>query len=54
MADAFRALLGHAREGGIRFRPLGQLLPADPATLPLGELRRGSLAGREGWLGVQR
>ncbi|MEG7361934.1 4-deoxy-4-formamido-L-arabinose-phosphoundecaprenol deformylase [Pseudomonas citronellolis] len=54
MADAFRALLGHAREGGIRFRPLGQLLPADLATLPLGELRRGSLAGREGWLGVQR
>ncbi|SDK56132.1 undecaprenyl phosphate-alpha-L-ara4FN deformylase [Pseudomonas delhiensis] len=54
MADAFRQLLGHAREGGIHFRPLGQLLPADPATLPLGELRRGSLAGREGWLGVQR
>lgn len=54
MADAFRRLLGHAREGGIHFRPLGQLLPADPATLPLGELRRGSLAGREGWLGVQR
>ncbi|MED5606790.1 MULTISPECIES: 4-deoxy-4-formamido-L-arabinose-phosphoundecaprenol deformylase [Pseudomonas] len=54
MADAFRQLLGHAREGGIHFHPLGQLLPADPATLPLGELRRGSLAGREGWLGVQR
>lgn len=54
MADAFRQLLGQAREGGIHFRPLGQLLPADPATLPLGELRRGSLAGREGWLGVQR
>jgi len=54
MANAFRQLLADARQGGIHFRPLGQLLPADPATLPLGDLRRGTLEGREGWLGVQR
>ncbi|MDF3937094.1 4-deoxy-4-formamido-L-arabinose-phosphoundecaprenol deformylase [Pseudomonas citronellolis] len=54
MANAFRQLLADTRQGGIHFRPLGQLLPADPATLPLGDLRRGTLEGREGWLGVQR
>ncbi|HBN9855909.1 TPA: 4-deoxy-4-formamido-L-arabinose-phosphoundecaprenol deformylase, partial [Pseudomonas aeruginosa] len=34
--------------------PLGELLPDDPRNLPLAELVRGRLAGREGWLGVRQ
>ncbi|WP_435606082.1 4-deoxy-4-formamido-L-arabinose-phosphoundecaprenol deformylase [Pseudomonas knackmussii] len=54
MAEQFRQLLGRARQGDIHFQPLGQLLPTDPAALPAGQLTRGTLEGREGWLGVQR
>jgi len=53
LADEFRRLLALARERGVHFQPLGDLLPSDPATLPTGHLQRGSLPGREGWLGVQ-
>ena len=41
------------RGRGIRFKPLGSLLPATLDRLPAGLLRRGELPGREGWLGVQ-
>ncbi|WP_459077334.1 4-deoxy-4-formamido-L-arabinose-phosphoundecaprenol deformylase [Metapseudomonas sp. CR3202] len=54
MAKQFRQLLQRARHNDIRFQPLGWLLPDDPATLPAGQVVRGDLAGREGWLGVQR
>ncbi|MBB4863441.1 undecaprenyl phosphate-alpha-L-ara4FN deformylase [Pseudomonas nitritireducens] len=54
MAHDFRRLLGQARSQGIRFVPLGRLLPDDPASLAVARLVRGELAGREGWLGVQR
>lgn len=54
MAEDFRQLLGRARQDEIHFQPLGRLLPQDPATLPAGQLVRGALEGREGWLGVQR
>lgn len=54
MANDFRQLLQQAQQRDIRFQPLGQLLPADPATLPAARLVRGQLAGREGWLGVQQ
>ncbi|SDI64865.1 4-deoxy-4-formamido-L-arabinose-phosphoundecaprenol deformylase [Pseudomonas panipatensis] len=54
MAEDFRQLLGRARQDDIHFQPLGRLLPQDPATLPAGQLVRGALEGREGWLGVQR
>lgn len=54
MAPAFRSLLTRAGANGVRFLPLGQLLPARLETIPAGELVRGKLAGREGWLGVQR
>ncbi|WP_277963172.1 4-deoxy-4-formamido-L-arabinose-phosphoundecaprenol deformylase [Pseudomonas sp. RIT-To-2] len=54
MADDFRRLLATARERQIQFQPLGQLLPADPGSLPVEQLTRGTLEGREGWLGVQR
>ena len=53
MANHFRQLLVDARTRDIRFQPLGQLLPADPAILPRGRVLRGALEGREGWLGVQ-
>jgi undecaprenyl phosphate-alpha-L-ara4FN deformylase len=32
---------------------LGDLLPDAPNTLPTGRVVRGTLEGREGWLGVQ-
>lgn len=43
-----------APNGAASFRPLGELLPDDPRSLPLAELVRGRLAGREGWLGVRQ
>lgn len=54
MANEFRQLLAQAGQRGIQFQPLGNLLPADPASLPLAHLTRGVLGGREGWLGVQQ
>ena len=53
MAEEFARLLREARARGIRFNPLGSLLPTTPDRLPPGRLRRGSLPGREGWVGVQ-
>ena len=53
MAKDFRQLLAQAKARAIAFQPLGHLLPADLQTLPEGRLQRGSLNGREGWLGVQ-
>lgn len=54
MAPAFRALLSEAKTRGIDFQPLGALLPNSLDHLPSGQLVRGALRGREGWLGVQR
>lgn len=54
MAAAFRHLLSRARQAGVRFQPLGQCLPDDPAQLPAGRVVRGSMEGREGWIGVQQ
>jgi undecaprenyl phosphate-alpha-L-ara4FN deformylase len=53
MANDFRQLLADARQRGICFQPLGNLLPEAPGTLPVGKVVRGTLVGREGWLGVQ-
>lgn len=50
---AFIELLSMAQARGIVFRPLGECLPADLSSLPIGQVRRGTLAGREGWLGVE-
>lgn len=52
--DTFDDLLTRAREAGIVFCPLGELLPEDLRTLPTGKIVRGEIAGREGWLGCQR
>lgn len=54
MADEFRRLLANGRGQGLAFRPLRDLLPADPAQVPAGHLVRGEVPGREGWLGVQQ
>lgn len=54
MAPAFRALLSEAKTRGIDLQPLGALLPASLDQVPSGQLVRGVLRGREGWLGVQR
>ncbi|WP_223570064.1 4-deoxy-4-formamido-L-arabinose-phosphoundecaprenol deformylase [Pseudomonas sp. BF-R-26] len=53
MANDFRQLLAEARRQDIHFQPLGNLLPEAPTTLPMGHVARGTLEGREGWLGVQ-
>lgn len=53
-AEQFDALLTLAREQRIRFCPLSHLLPEEIGTLPLGEVVRSEIAGREGWLGVEK
>lgn len=50
----FEDLLIRAADRGITFCPAGDLLPDDLDTLPPGEIVRGSVPGREGWLGCQR
>ncbi|WP_166367177.1 4-deoxy-4-formamido-L-arabinose-phosphoundecaprenol deformylase [Pseudomonas akapageensis] len=54
MADGFRQLLTAARQQGIQFQPLGNLLPDNLQNVPAGDLIRGELTGREGWIGVQK
>ena len=53
MANDFRQLLAQARQRDIHFNTLGDLLPASLPSLPQGQVVRGALDGREGWLGVQ-
>ena len=54
MANDFRQLLAQARARDINFHPLRDLLPTDLNSVPAGQLSRGQLDGREGWLGVQK
>ncbi|WP_024643441.1 4-deoxy-4-formamido-L-arabinose-phosphoundecaprenol deformylase [Pseudomonas syringae] len=54
MAEGFRQLLKLAHARGIDFTPLGSLLPESSEQLPSGQIVRGALDGREGWLGVQQ
>jgi len=49
----FVRLLVMAREEGIEFVPLSELLPESDHFLPAGKISRGTLPGREGWLGCQ-
>ena len=54
MRESFNELLTMARAEGIEFCPLRELLPDDLTTLPKGKVVRGTLSGREGWLGRQQ
>lgn len=54
MSNMFSELLTLAEKEGIQFCPLGELLPENLASLPSGKIVRGSLPGREGWLGCQQ
>ena len=54
LSEMFNDLLDKARHRGIRFCPMGELLPEDLTQLPTGKIVRGSLPGREGWLGCQQ
>ncbi|MFG1175087.1 4-deoxy-4-formamido-L-arabinose-phosphoundecaprenol deformylase [Erwiniaceae bacterium CAU 1747] len=54
LSTMFDDLLTQARARGIRFCTLGELLPDDVTQLPMCSVVRGSLPGREGWLGCQQ
>ncbi|WP_291969852.1 4-deoxy-4-formamido-L-arabinose-phosphoundecaprenol deformylase [Candidatus Symbiopectobacterium sp.] len=50
----FSALLSMAHLEGLQFCPLGALLPESEADLPVGQVVRHAIDGREGWLGCQQ
>ena len=50
----FDELLTRAADMGITFCPLGDLLPDDVSSLPTGQIVRGKIPGREGWVGRQQ
>ncbi|RWR02637.1 4-deoxy-4-formamido-L-arabinose-phospho-UDP deformylase [[Pantoea] beijingensis] len=54
MRKSFSELLVMAAAEGVQFCPLSELLPDDLTTLPTGKIVRGTIPGREGWLGCQQ
>jgi undecaprenyl phosphate-alpha-L-ara4FN deformylase len=53
LSEQFARLLQSARERGIAFQPLGELLRAHTAPLPGAAVIKRALPGREGWLAWQ-
>ena len=53
-ATAFENLLKQTAAENLHLCPLGELLPENISTLPLGRIERKSFTGREGWLGCQQ
>lgn len=51
--DLFDEFVVQARNQGISFSPLGELLPSDPVRLPTASLATGEIEGREGWISLQ-
>ena len=51
--DSFDQFLVQARNQGISFSPLGELLPSDPVRLPTASVTTGEIEGREGWISIQ-
>ena len=53
LASEFEELLVRGAADGLRFTPLGELLPVDASLLPADTVTTARLAGREGWVGWQ-
>lgn len=49
-ASQFAALLDRASAEGLRWAPLGEMIPAE---IPTGRMQEGQVPGREGWLAVR-
>jgi len=52
--DLFADFLEKAARRGVRLVPLGELLPPPGEPIPAGEIARGAVPGRAGWVSVQR
>lgn len=52
--SGFAQLIERCKRAGIQFCPLSELIPEDTTNVPLGNIVRSHIPGREGWLGQQQ